>query len=179
MTKNSRKDGKGIFEMNLLIVSFSQIFRRSFAVAAVKKGSSEKKTKQVFMKKMKDIRSSSSSDGQIGVNRTAPLTQALFQVDPNCVKAAEEARSNPGEMKRRVVIEAAWERHEAYRNAEINTWEQSYLQSKIKALLALREVSEILFKRAVRLDYSLPPVYRRFATLAPPEPDKFPIQQEF
>jgi hypothetical protein len=131
------------------------------------------------MKKMKDIRSSASNTGQIGVNRTAPLTQALFHVDPNYVKAAEEARSNPAETRKRTVIEAAWERHEANRRARQESWETSLVQSKIKALEALREVSELLFQRAVRIDYSLPPVYRRMATLTPPDPEKFPIQQEF
>lgn len=158
----------------------TQIFRRPFAVAAAKKGAtSEKKTKQVFMKKMKDIKSSASNAGQIGVNRTAPLTQALFQIDPNHVKAAEEARSNPAEMRKRTVIESAWERHEANRRGRQESWEISLVQSKIKALESLREVSELLFQRAIRFDYNLPPVYRRIATLTPPDPEKFPIQQEF
>lgn len=153
---------------------------RSYATAAAKKSNGKGvKTKQVFMKKMKASKAASHSPGQIGINRTAPLQQALFSVDPAYKSAAKASSTDSAEQRKREVIETAWRRHEANRRAEMLAWEHCFLEGKVKALNGLREVSPRLFALATRLDYSLPPVYRRLATFTAPHPDKFPITQDF
>lgn len=142
--------------------------RRHFSTAAVK-------TKQVFNKKLKQSRTSGAP--QIGVNRTAPLSQALFHVDPAYVEAAQSIQSNPEESQRRLVIEAAWKRYEAKLQAERDAWEAAFVRSKLNALHELRQVSEKLYLAAVQPDYSLPPIHRRMATFSPPDPERFPFKQ--
>ncbi len=151
----------------------------TFATAAVKRGNEKARpTKQVLMKKMKSNKNSiGASVPQLGVNRVAPLTQALFSVDPACREAAEASRANPAEMRRRQIIDIAWEHHESQRAAEQSQWESNFIRSKMEALTELRKVSEILYNYAIQLDYSLPPVHRRMPTLTPPHPDHFPIKQ--
>lgn len=152
---------------------------RAYATAAAKKTNDKGvKTKQVFMKKMKANKAASHSPGPIGVNRTAPLQQALFSVDPAYRAAAQASSADGAEQRKRAIIEAAWKRHEANRQAERQTWENWFMEGKVKALNGLRDVSPRLFALATRLDYSLPPVYRRLATFTAPHPDKFPITQD-
>lgn len=149
---------------------------RGYAAAAVQKKASAP-SKQVFMKKMKESRSASASS-QVGVNRVAPLTAALFNVDPQVKEAAVQARSNPQEQQRRELIEAAWRRHEANRKHAQAEWEAAYVQGKMEAMQELQKVSGRLYQMACRVDYSLPPVHRRMATLTPPHPEHFPVKQD-
>jgi len=154
---------------------------RQYASSAAKKVTERGvKTKQVFMKKMKDNKAAAAATrpGMIGVNRTAPLTQALFSVDPACRRAADASRADGKEMEMRKVIEAAWRRHEEGRRAEQASWEVCFVEGKVRALNELKAVSPRLFATAMTINYSLPPVYRRMATLTPPAPDKFPFKQE-
>lgn len=151
---------------------------RSYATAAAKKTNDKGlKTKQVFMKKMKASRAAS-PPSQIGINRTAPLQHALFSVDPAHKFAARASASDKTEQQRREIIELAWSRHEGQRRAEREAWEQAFVEGKVRALNELREVSPRLFAQATKVDYGLPPVYRRLATYTAPNPDKFPITQE-
>lgn len=157
-----------------------QMIMRSFATASSKKvvEKASGPTKQVFNKKLKNIKASKNDGHQIGVNRTAPLTRALFAVDPEYVSAAEASRSNPSEVQKREIIEAAWSRHEKARKVEQAVCENAFLSSKLNALKELKKVSERLFSEAVKVDYSLPPTHRRIATLSPPSLAGFPIKQD-
>jgi hypothetical protein len=151
---------------------------RTYATAAAKKGADKSglKTKQVFMKKMKASKAAAASGPvQIGVNRTAPLQQALFSIDPAYRQAAESSNGNQLEQQRRKIIDEAWKRHEENRIGAMTAWEEEFIRGKLKAMKELEEISPRLFAAAIKIDYSLPPVYRRIATATPPHPDKFPI----
>lgn len=156
---------------------------RNYAAAAAKTKKPVKEktgpTKQVLMKNKKsNAFASNNAGGQIGVNRLAPLTQALFNVDPECIQAAEASRSNHAEMHRRKVIELAWNKLSLEKMAEQAEWERAFLQSKTKALLELKKVSPKLYKDAISFDYTIAPIHQRPATLTPPSLDKFPYKQE-
>lgn len=162
----------------------SLLFCRNYAAAAAKAKRPIKEktgpTKQVLMKNKKNnaFASNNLGGGQIGVNRLAPLTLALFNVDQECIQASEASRSNHAEMHRREVIELAWNKLALEKMTEQKEWERGFLHSKSKALLELKKVSPKLYNDAIAFDYTIAPINQRPATLTPPSLDKFPFKQE-
>lgn len=154
------------------------IFRRLLASAATtkKKPTGDKKAlpqKKVLMSKRKSA-SSSVSGGTARQrsaqtsDRTAALTSALFTVDQDRRDAHAAALKDPEQSRARATIRTAWRLHCEEILQEQRSWETAFMASKVEAMRNLRAISETWWRRACEVDYSLPPLDRRMATLTPP-----------
>lgn len=130
--------------------------------------------------------------GQAAQLRISALTDALFEpnqpvhvipdpIAPNerailvPFERAEEAQSDDGEVatldeemiEKEHLIRQTWTRYCARNAHEQRKAEGRQLLARVKALAALRELSEFQYQEAIKIDYSLAP-QRRIATLTMP-----------
>jgi hypothetical protein len=145
--------------------------------------------KQVLMKRKRAM-SAPASFGQAAghsvQSRIASLTDALFepsqpvQIIPDPVAPEERAilvpykRADESNVidetlaEKERIIRQTWARYCAKRAHEGRIREGKLLAARIRALGALREVSEKWYEEAIKIDYALAPPHRRIATFTMP-----------
>ena len=124
--------------------------------------------KQQLRKRFKEA--SAAARGPAPVTQKEALTEALFAV-PSEARPTQSAEV----LEQRAVISKAWSRLQMLRVQAQSSWERAFLQSKLRAMAALEEVSPELAEAARGIDYSIPPTHRRIPTETPPDPAKFPF----
>ena len=154
-----------------------------------KPGSTGPARKQVLMKRKRTMSvptSSGQAAGHTMQSRIASLTDALFeptqpvQIIPDPVAPDERAVLVPYKRadelnvideslaEKERIIRQTWARYCAKRAHEGRIREGKLMAARIRALTALREISEKWYEDAIKVDYSLAPPNRRIATFTMP-----------
>ncbi len=157
----------------LQLMLFSQL-RRLFASTASKSKTAASKSvkpeKQKFMKKQKlaAARDSTVSKRGNSADRASPFITALFETETTNAPPQELE-----ELQRRTLIAKSWSKWKMLQLHSQSLWEKRFLESKMRAMHELNQISPVLAERASQLVYEPAPV-----SLKPPS-ETLPIDLPF